>query len=136
MMTVVEVMDRIMPVEDEEISTLARTAHGRSRSMKILTGATGDWPEQGFKDNVTATIDDGKGGNFKEITVDRVISAVGIVQGNIEDIGFENTKVKTDRGIIVADGNEWSETDEPGVYAIGDVAGPAHGSPTRRSMRA
>jgi dihydrolipoamide dehydrogenase len=69
---------------------------------------------------VTATIDDGKG-DTSQITVEKVISAVG-VQGNIEDIGLETTRVKTDRGIIVADG--YGRTDEPGIYAIGDVAGP------------
>jgi dihydrolipoamide dehydrogenase len=69
---------------------------------------------------VTATIDDGKGGT-SQITVEKVISAVG-VQGNIEDIGLETTGVKTDRGTIVADG--YGRTDEPGIYAIGDVAGP------------
>jgi dihydrolipoamide dehydrogenase len=53
--------------------------------------------------------------------VDHVISAVG-VQGNIEDIGLETTKIKTDRGCIVAD--EFSRTAEKGIYAIGDVAGP------------
>ena len=53
--------------------------------------------------------------------MDRVISAVG-VQGNIEDIGLETTKIKTDRGCIVAD--EFSRTTEKGIYAIGDVAGP------------
>jgi len=70
--------------------------------------------------NVTCTVE-GKDGKTQEITVDRVISAVG-VQGNIEGIGLENTKVKTDRGCIVID--EYGRTAEPGVYAIGDGAGP------------
>ncbi|MDH3969299.1 MAG: FAD-dependent oxidoreductase, partial [Rhodospirillales bacterium] len=68
----------------------------------------------------TAAIEDAKGAK-SEITVERVISAVG-VQGNIEDLGLETTKVKTDRGCIAAD--EYSRTAEPGIYAIGDVAGP------------
>ena len=70
--------------------------------------------------SVTAKIemDDGK---VKEITVDRVIVAVGIT-GNVENIGLENTKVEVDRGHVVV--NEWMETGEPGVYAIGDLAGP------------
>jgi len=60
-------------------------------------------------------------GKTQEITVDRVISAVGIV-GNVEDIGLEGTKIKVDKTHIQT--NEWSETDEPGVYAIGDLTGP------------
>src|SRR3546814_13564952 len=62
-----------------------------------------------------------KAGKKSEITVDRIISAVG-VQGNIENLGLESTKVKTDRGIIQID--EYGRTAEPGIYAIGDVAGP------------
>jgi dihydrolipoamide dehydrogenase len=116
--TVVEVMDAIMPVEDAEIS-----AHARKRmekqGMKIMTGAKVTHLEKASS-SVTATIDDGKG-DTSQITVEKVISAVG-VQGNIEDIGLETTRVKTDRGIIVADG--YGRTDEPGIYAIGDVAGP------------
>ena len=65
-------------------------------------------------------IQDDKGKKI-EIKADRMISAVGVV-GNIEDIGLENTKVKTDRGCIVID--EYGRTAESGVYAIGDVAGP------------
>ena len=116
--TVVEVMDRIMPVEDVEISTQARKRMEKL-GMKILTGAKVTGVDKAA-DSVTATIEDAKG-EVQKITTDRVISAVG-VQGNIEDIGLETTKVKTDRGTIVADG--FSRTDEPGVYAIGDVAGP------------
>src|SRR5207237_8015867 len=67
-----------------------------------------------------ATIDDGKGGT-QTLTVDRVISAVGVV-GNIESLGLEKLGVKTDRGAIVIDGH--GRTNVPGIYAIGDVAGP------------
>lgn len=115
--TVVEVMERILPVEDEEISALAKKAFEK-QGMKIITGAVVKALEKG-KDNVTASIE--KGGKIEKLTVDRVIMAVGIV-GNSDGIGLENTKVKTDRGHIVI--NTWCETDEPGVYAIGDVAGP------------
>jgi dihydrolipoamide dehydrogenase len=70
-------------------------------------------------DSVTATIEtDGK---TQQITVERVISAVGVV-GNIENLGLEKLGVKTERGIIVTDG--LSKTNVPGIYAIGDVAGP------------
>ncbi len=116
--TVVEVMPQIMPVEDEEISKLARKQLEK-RGLKIMTEAKVTAVKKGAN-NVTATVED-KAGKKSEITVDRVISAVG-VQGNIEDIGLETTKVKTDRGCIVID--EYGRTAEPGIYAIGDVAGP------------
>ena len=116
--TVVEVMNQVMPVEDAEISKMARKQlekHG----MKIMTSAKVTKLDK-QANSVTCTIEDDKGKSQK-ITVDRVISAVGVV-GNIEGIGLETTQVKTDRGCIVAD--EYSRTDEPGIYAIGDVAGP------------
>lgn len=116
--TVVEVMKQIMPVEDEEISKMARK-NLEKNGLKILTETKVTGVKKGA-DNVTCTIEDKKG-KTTEITVDRVISAVG-VQGNIEDIGLETTKIKTDRGCIVAD--EYSRTAEKGIYAIGDVAGP------------
>lgn len=116
--TVVEVLDQIMPVEDAEISKLARKQMEK-QGMKILTGAKVTGVKK-VADSVTATVETAKG-ETQEITADRVISAVG-VQGNIEDIGLETTKIKTDRGTIVADG--FGRTDESGVYAIGDVAGP------------
>ena len=68
---------------------------------------------------MTVTVE--AGGKTQEITVDRVISAVGIV-GNVEDIGLEGTGVKVDRTHVVID--EYCRTGEPGVYAIGDLAGP------------
>src|SRR5499427_3092212 len=115
--TVAEVVDRILPVEDEEVSAFAKRAFEK-QGMKILTGATVGNLKKG-KDNVTATIT--VGGKSQEITVDRVISAVGIV-GNVENIGLEGTKVKVDKTHIVID--QWGFTGEPNVYAIGDVAGP------------
>jgi dihydrolipoamide dehydrogenase len=116
--TVVEILPQILPVEDEEIAKLARKQFEK-QGMTIMTGAKVTGLEK-TADSVTATIEDAKGSK-SEITVERVISAVG-VQGNIEDIGLETTKVKTDRDCIVAD--EFSRTAEPGIYAIGDVAGP------------
>ena len=116
--TVVEVMDRVLPVEDEEISAMARKAF-ETQGMTIHTGARVSGLETGAN-NVTAKIEMG-GGKVREITVDRVIIAVGIT-GNVENIGLENTKVEVDRGHVVI--NEWMETGEPGVYAIGDLAGP------------
>jgi dihydrolipoamide dehydrogenase len=113
--TVVEVMDRIMPVEDEEISALARKSFEK-QGMRIITGGKAGNLRKGA-DSVTVAVD--VGGKVEDIVVDRVIVAVGI-SPNSENLGLEGTKVKTDRGHIVT--NQWCETDEPGVYAIGDVA--------------
>jgi dihydrolipoamide dehydrogenase len=104
-------------VEDEEVSAFAKRAFEK-QGMKILTGVTVGGLKKG-KDNVTATIT--AGGKSQEITVDRVISAVGIV-GNVENLGLEGTKVKVEKTHIVID--QWGFTGEPNVYAIGDVAGP------------
>jgi dihydrolipoamide dehydrogenase len=115
--TVVEVLDRVLPVEDEEISAFARKAFEK-QGMKIFTGASVKGIKKGA-DNVTVTIE--AGGKTEEKTVDRVISAVGIV-GNVENIGIEGTGVKVDRTHVVID--QWCRTGEPGVYAIGDLVGP------------
>ncbi len=115
--TVAEVMDRVLPVEDAEVSAFAKKAFEK-QGMKILTSATVSNLKKGAND-VTATIT--VGGKAQEITVDRVISAVGIV-GNVENIGLEGTKVKVEKTHIVID--QWGFTGEPNVYAIGDVAGP------------
>ena len=115
--TVVEVLDRILPVEDEEISGLAAKAF-EAQGMTLITGAS---VKSLYKqpDKVTATLE--KDGKFQNIEVERVIMAVGIV-GNVEDIGLEGTKVKVEKSHIVID--EWGQTGEPGIWAIGDVAGP------------
>jgi dihydrolipoamide dehydrogenase len=114
--TVVEILPQILPVEDAEIAGFARKAFEK-QGMKILTGAKVAKLDKGA-DSVTATIDDGKA--TQTITTERVISAVGVV-GNIEGLGLEKLGVKTDGGVIVADG--LGRTSVPGVYAIGDVAG-------------
>src|SRR5690606_14712723 len=108
--TVVEVVPQILPAEDEEIAAFARKQFEKD-GMKILTGATVKSLKKG-KDNVTATIE--QGGKTTELTVDRVISAVGIV-GNVENLGLEGTRVKVEKTHIVID--EWCRTGEPGVYA-------------------
>jgi dihydrolipoamide dehydrogenase len=115
--TIAEVMDRIVPVEDADISVFVRKQFEK-QGMKILTSAKVVKLAKSTN-NVTADIE--VGGKIEKVIVDRVISAVGI-DGNVENIGLENTKVKVDRGHIVV--NQWLQTDEPGVYAIGDVAGP------------
>jgi dihydrolipoamide dehydrogenase len=112
--TVVEVLDRVLPVEDEEISAFARKSFEK-QGIKIHTGATVAALEHNGE-NVTARIEGGG-----QVTVERVILAVGIV-GNVEDIGLENTGVRVERTHVVVD--EWLRTGEPGVYAIGDLVGP------------
>jgi dihydrolipoamide dehydrogenase len=114
--TVVEVLDRVLPVEDAEISAFARKAFEK-QGIKILTGASVKSAKKNA-DSVTVTVE--SGGRSQEMTVDRLISAVGIV-GNVENIGIEGTGVKVERTHILID--EWCRTGEPGVYAIGDVCG-------------
>lgn len=116
--TVVEVMDRILPVEDAEISAFALKAF-QKQGMKIHV-ATSCSAIKKVADSVTVTLTD-KAGKASEITVDRVIMAVGIV-GNVENIGLEGTKVKVEKTHVVVD--EYSRTGESGVYAIGDLTGP------------
>ena len=115
--TVVEVLPQILPVEDHEIQALARKSFEK-QGIKIQTNAkVTKLDKKG--DSVTATIEEGS--KSQTITVERVISAVGVV-GNIENLGLEKLGVKTDRGTIVID--QFNRTNVPGIYAIGDVAGP------------
>jgi dihydrolipoamide dehydrogenase len=115
--TVVEVMDRVLPVEDEEISAFARKSFEK-QGMVIHTGVAVKGLKKGA-DNVTVTIE--VAGKPQEITVDRVISAVGIV-GNVENLGLEEAGVKVERTHVVVDG--FGRTGVEGIYAIGDLAGP------------
>ena len=115
--TVVEVLPQILPVEDAEIAGFARKQFEK-QGIKILANTKVTKLDK-KADSVVATIDDGK----KPVTMefDRVISAVGVV-GNIEGFGLEKLGVKTERGCIVID--KYGKTNVPGLYAIGDVAGP------------
>ncbi len=115
--TVVEVLPQILPVEDQEIHAFARKSFEK-QGITILTNAKVSKLDK-KADSVTATIE--AGGKSQTITVERVISAVGVV-GNIENLGLEKLGVKTDRGIIVVD--KYNKTNVPGIYAIGDVSGP------------
>jgi dihydrolipoamide dehydrogenase len=115
--TVVEVLPQILPVEDAEIAGLARKSFEK-QGIKILTDAKVTKLEKKSA-SVTATIE--KGGRSQTITAERVISAVGVV-GNVENLGLEKLGVKTERGIIAVD--QFSRTNVPGIYAIGDVSGP------------
>lgn len=115
--TLIEVMDRILPVEDAEVSAFVQKAFVK-QGMTVLTGAK----VQGVRregGGVAAIVE--AGGKVQEIKADRLISAVGIV-GNVENIGLEGTKVQVDRTHVVID--EYCRTGEPGIYAIGDLTGP------------
>jgi len=115
--TVVEVLDRVLPVEDEEISGIAAKAFAK-QGMKIRTSTTVEKLEKGV-DSVTATLK-ARDGKSETLTVDRVILAVGIV-GNVENIGLEAAGIKTERTHVVVD--EWGQTGVAGVWAIGDLVG-------------
>jgi dihydrolipoamide dehydrogenase len=115
--TLLEAMDRILPVEDAEVSAFVHKAFEK-QGMRVLLGAK----LQGVRkegDAVAAIVEaDGK---VTEIKADRLISAVGIV-GNVEDLGLEGTKIQVDRTHIITDA--FGRTGEPGIYAIGDLTGP------------
>ncbi|CAA2145215.1 dihydrolipoyl dehydrogenase [Methylobacterium bullatum] len=116
--TVIELLPQILPVEDAEIAGLARKRFEK-QGIKILTGAKVTKVEKAA-DSVTATIEttDGKS---QQLTAEKLISAVGVV-GNIENLGLEKLGIGIERGIVVTDG--LGRTNVPGIYAIGDVAGP------------
>ncbi len=115
---VVEVLDRVLPVEDEEISAFAAKAFAK-QGMVIKTATTVERLQKGAN-NVTATLKS-KDGRSETLTVDRVILAVGIV-GNVENIGLEQAGIKVEKTHVVV--NPWCETGVPGIYAIGDLVGP------------
>jgi dihydrolipoamide dehydrogenase len=116
--TVVEVLPRVLPVEDEEISKAARKSFEK-RGITIHTSTAVASLESGAE-AVQARIEP-DGGEPIDAAFDRVILAVGIT-GNVEELGLEGTNVQVDRGHVVV--NEWLETGEPGLYAIGDLVGP------------
>ena len=115
--TVVEALDRILPVEDAEISELAAKSF-KKQGMKLMTSASVAKLETG-KDSVTCTIE-GKDGKSEKVTVDRVIIAIGIA-GNVEDLGLEAVGVKVEKGHVVTD--PWGATSVKGIWAIGDLTG-------------
>ncbi|WP_179380454.1 dihydrolipoyl dehydrogenase [Jannaschia marina] len=114
--TVVEVMDRVLPVEDEEISKFAKKQFEK-QGMKILQKATVKELDR-QKSKVVATVE--ANGKAEKHEFDTVISAVGIV-GNVEGLGLEELGVKIDRTHVVTD--EYCRTGVEGLYAIGDIAG-------------
>ncbi len=114
--TIVEALDRILPIEDEEISTAARKAYEK-RGLKFRTGAK---VTRLSKDGQGVTLSLEAGGKTEELRAERAIVAVGI-DGNVENLGLETLGVKVERGHVVTDGH--AATNVPGLYAIGDVAG-------------
>ena len=161
--TVVEMLDRILPVEDAEISAFVRNAEisafvrtaVEKQGMTVLTGATVAGLDKG-KDGITVAVESGgstralplRRQRQETITVEKVILAIGIT-GNVEDLGLEDTSVNVDRGHIAI--GPWGETGEPGVKCAlrlpverrgSAVSGPSAtsparpGWPTRRATRA
>ena len=116
--TVVEMLDRILPVEDEEVSAFMAKALAK-QGMRIITGAKVSDVMPGAGE-VKATIT-GADGKAAAESFSHVIVAIGIVP-NTENIGLEALGVETDRGHIKVDG--FARTNVPGLHAIGDVTGP------------
>jgi dihydrolipoamide dehydrogenase len=115
--TVVELLDRVLPVEDEEISAFAKKRFEKE-GMKILT-STEAKALKASANGVEATV--ASNGKSETLTASHAIVAVGIT-GNVENIGLEGLGVKTEKGHIVTDG--YGKTNVAGLYAIGDVTGP------------
>jgi dihydrolipoamide dehydrogenase len=115
--TVVEIMDQVMPIEDAEIAKVAQKQLEKQGLKFRLSAKVTKLDKKA--NSVTATIE--AGGKSEQITVDRVIAAAGVV-ANIENLGLEALGIKTDKGCIAIDG--FGRTNVPGVCAIGDVAGP------------
>lgn len=114
--TIVEMLPRLVPLEDEEISRALERSF-KKRRMRLLTDAG---VEQVTRNGDGATVRVAGESGESEIECDRVLVAVG-VQGNVEGIGLEETGVAVDRGAIAIDDS--MRTNVPGVYAIGDVTG-------------
>jgi dihydrolipoamide dehydrogenase len=114
--TVIEALDRILPVEDEEVSAAARKAFEK-RGLKFRVGAKVTKLSK-TKTGVSIALE--AGGKAETLEAERAIVAVGIA-ANVEDMGLEALGVKLDRGHVVIDGH--CATNVPGLYAIGDVAG-------------
>jgi dihydrolipoamide dehydrogenase len=116
--TLVEVLDQLMPVEDAEVSAFARQQFER-RGITVHTSTRVTAVEK-HADSITCTLE-AADGSTDSVTVERVILSAGI-QGNLEDIGLEEVGVATGQGFIVTD--PWCRTNVAGLYAIGDVSGP------------
>jgi dihydrolipoamide dehydrogenase len=116
--TVVEVLDRVLPVEDAEVSAFAAKAF-QKQGMVLKTSTSVEKLDR-HENSVTATLKSKDGGS-ETLTVDRVIIAVGIV-GNVENLGLEEAGIRVEKTHVAV--SPWYETGVPGVYAIGDLVGP------------
>jgi len=114
--TVVEVMDRLVPVEDQDVSKELERAY-KKMGIKVLTGVQLEGVDTSGK-KVKATIKTKKGQEVLEF--DQVLSAVGVV-GNVENLGLDEVGVTYERGAIPVD--KYYRTNVPGIYAIGDIIG-------------
>ena len=114
--TVVELLPRLVPGEDEEISSLLERSFTRY-GINVMTGA-GVTGAETTSDSVTLTIE--KDGSSRSLSVDKVLVAIG-VQPNTEDLGLEETGVQTERGFVLVD--DAMATNVPGVFAVGDITG-------------
>jgi dihydrolipoamide dehydrogenase len=114
--TLIEMAENILPVEDEEVSKIVRKSFEK-QGIKVVTSAALKALKKG-KGSVTATVE--VAGKTEELTAEKVIMAVGIV-ANVENLGLEKTKVKLDKGRIIANG--YLETADANIFAIGDVVG-------------
>jgi dihydrolipoamide dehydrogenase len=116
--TLIEILPRILPVEDDEIAAAAHKAF-QKQGIRIQTRTS---VVSASKDGEqVAAVLRAEDGSTQTLRVDRVILAIGIT-GNVEELGLEGTAVRIEKGHIRV--NEWLATDEPGLYAIGDVVGP------------
>ena len=117
--TIIEALDRILPLEDKDCSAVVEKSY-KKRGMDVFTGARLEKADVG-KNGVTLTFKTAKG-EQKQLKVDRVLSAIGRAP-NVEDIGLEKVGVElTDGRFVKVDRR--MKTNVEGVYAIGDVAGP------------
>ena len=116
--SMIEVLPQVLPAEDEEIAKFARTQFEKL-GIEIRTGSRVKTAKRDRDGRMVATLE--TDGGTEDIIADAIIVAVG-VQGNVENLGLEAVGVKLDRGCIAAD--EYGRTNVPGLYAIGDVAGP------------
>ncbi len=115
--TVIEALDRILPVEDADVSKFAKTAFEKD-GIEFVTGAMVETAKVTAR-KATVTLKSGK--KSWDLSAEKLILAVGIT-GNTETLGLEGTSVKVEKGHVVVD--EWLRTGEAGIYAIGDLVGP------------
>lgn len=115
--TILEMLDSILPIEDREITAIL-TKNFKKNKIEIHTSARVE-ALKNLKDGVEVTFS--KESKKEILSAELALMAIGI-QGNYENLGLEEQKIKIDRGFISV--NQWYETNAPGIYAIGDIIGP------------